>query len=380
MVFKDRNLMFVTCKNAAMSVVLFIVFLIACSCSTARDVKPVTQLAISPDGTEFVFRYQPANGNSLLVRFNRATGDLQPLPQPADKRWFNPAFSADGKWLGVASYPVGPDGQEQSLNSTIDVMRRDGTERRTVVGPDGLTKVRFTFSPDGKKLLFSEGSRGRIRTVNLNIREVDLETLTVSDIAMANFYGVTSLSYLNDRFAYVGYSPHSYLEGKWQAPDKYQPEASDEDKKKWEMLNNSMLFVTGPRPSKLDPYVRFDTVGSRPLPWQQVKEIEGLRVAVQTNRMFVAMRHTDYPQDRSLRHYIRDIYEMYPDKTFRRLTHFNTVQIHGFDVTPDGRYVAVVPDNGDEPERSAACIYLIDLSTGKMTTYEPNFSKLQQRH
>lgn len=135
-----------------------------------------------------------------------------------------------------------------------------------------------------------------------------------------------------------------------------------------------MMYVTDAHPETLTPYVSFASSQSVNA-GQQEKEIEELRVAPKTNQMFVAMRHGDYPKDRDLRHYIRDVFEMNGDRTLRRLTFFNTVQFHGFDATPDGRYVAVVPDNRDDPERSATAIYRMDTLTGETRIFEPGLAK-----
>lgn len=379
MVFQDRKSVVVTPKNFTISVFLCILFLIVCGCSSARDVKPVTQLAISPDGKELIFRYEPEKGDGKLVRFNTITGALQAVPQPDDEVWCNPTYSTDGKWLAVGVYAVDAQRVVQYSNSRVDVMHADGSERRTVVPQDGLIKSIFKFSPDGKRLLFAEGSKGRLRPSGFTIHEVNLQTLAVSPIAMANFYQLSSLDYLNNQFAFAGYAPRSYLDSASPVPDKYIPTASEDKKNQWAMERNSMMYVTDEQPRKLAPYVTFETGDSIPA-WSQNEQIEALRVAAKDNRVYVAMRHSQYPKDKDLRHFIRDIFEMNPDRTFRRLTFFNTVQFHGFDVTPDGRFVVVVPDNRDDPARSASAIYRIDTTNGETKVFEPDFSKLSTQH
>ncbi|WGG52408.1 TolB family protein [Rugamonas sp. DEMB1] len=378
MVFKKRNSMFDRCKDST-TMLIFIVLLAVCACSSARDAKPISQLAISPDGNEFVFRYQPEHRESSLVRFNSSTGAIQILPQPLDEVWSNPTYSVDGKWLAIGVYAVDAQHSVQYTDSRIDVMRTDGSGRRTVVPQDGFVKSIFRFSPDGKRLLFAEGSEGRLRPTGFTIHEVDLETLGISAVVMANFYRLSSLAYFKRQFAYTGYAPLSYLDRQSPVPDKYIPTANVYQKNQWAMQSNTMMYVTDAHPEKLAPYMSFDTRESS-WTWQQEKEIEGLRVASKTNRMFAAMRHEDYPKDRDLRHYIRDIFEINADRTFRRLTFFNTVQFYGFDATPDGRYVAVVPDNRDDPGRSATAIYRIDSINGEAKVFEPDLSKFSMPH
>jgi hypothetical protein len=375
MVFRNRKSMFDRCKDYATTMFIFIVLHVVCGCSSARDAKPISQLAISPDGNEFVFRYQPEHRESSLVRFNSSTGAIQILPQPLNEVWSNPTYSVDGKWLAIGVYAVNAQHSVQYTDSRIDVMRTDGSGRRTVVPQDGLIKSLFRFSPDGKRLLFAEGSEGRLRPTGFTIHEVNLETLGVSAVVMANFYQLSSLAYFNRQFAYVGYAPQSYLDRQSPVPDKYIPTANDDQKTQWAMERNSMMYVTDARPEKLVPYVSFKTRESS-RSWQQNDEIEELSIASKTNRMFVIMRHDDYPKDRDLRHYIRDVFEINANRTFRRLTFFNTVQFYGFDATPDGRYVAVLPDNSDDPGRSATAIYRIDSINGEAKVFEPDLSKL----
>jgi dipeptidyl aminopeptidase/acylaminoacyl peptidase len=379
MIFKNKNSMFDRCKEFAATIFFFIVLIVVCGCSSARDVNSISQLAISPDGNEFFFRYQHENKESSLVRFNSSTGAIQVMLQPVDEIWSNPTYSVDGKWLAIGVYSVNTQRTVQYSVSRIDVMRTDGSERRTVVPQDGLIKSIFRFSPDGKRLLFAEGSEGRLGATRFTIHEIDLETLRISAVVMANFYQLSSLTYLNKQFAYVGIAPLSYRDSQSPVPNKYIPTANSEQKSQWAMQRNSMMYVTDANPEKLVPYVSFE-IRESSNEWEQEKEIEELRIASKTNRMFVAMRHNYYPKDQDIRHYIRDIFEMNSNGTFRRLTFFNTVQFNGFDATPDGRYVAAVPDNSDDPVRSAAAIYRIDSINGEVKVFEPDLSKLAMPH
>lgn len=376
MVFKYRKLVLGNYKSFTIAACFTALFLIVCACSSARDVEPVSQLAISPDGNEFVFRYIPEHGDGTLVRFDTTTGAMQTLPQPANEMWWNPTYSSDGKWLAIAVYAVSAQGTVRYSASRIDVMHPNGSERRTVVPVDGRVKALFKFSPDNRRLLFSEATNEDPRPAGFNVREVDLETQALSTIADANFYQLSSVAYFNHQYAYVGDHPMSYLDSLEPAPDKYSPTASVDQKAKWAMNANSMMYVAEARPKKLRPYVSFETGGSGVRPWEQFNEIEGLCVASITNRSFVTMRHDNYPKDRKVPHLIRDVFEMNSNRTFRRLTFFNTVQFYGFDVTPDGRYVAVVPDGSDDPAVGSGAIYRIDSANGEAKVFKPNFSKL----
>lgn len=258
-------------------------------------------------------------------------------------------------------------------------MRADGTGRRNVVPQNGLVKGIFKFSPDDSKLIFSEATREQPHPTGFNLREVDLKTLVISTIVEANFYQLSSIAYFNKQFAYVGDIPQNYLDSQEPAPEKYIATASVDQKNKWTMSSNSMMYVTDALPEKLTPYVNFGTNGSSRA-WQQNEEIEGLRVASTTNRVFVTMRHNDYPQDRDIHHFIRDVFEMNVNHTFRRLTFLNTVQFYGFDTTPDGRYVAIIPDSSDKPASDSRAIYRIDSANGEVKLFKPDLSKILMPH
>lgn len=357
-------------RTACLSFILS--FAVGCSAATADHA--ITQLAMTPDGAEFVFRHEGADGKSAQVRYDKRSGDISYMSVPANEFWYSPSFSADGQWMAMSVAPM-VDGQPRMERSYIDVMRTDQSGRRTVVGPNDLIKTYHTFSPDAHRLLYAEGRPWRTgKPTSLNVREVSLDTLDVSEILMAGFYNLNSLSYFGDRFAFVGYAPSSYLERRVT-----QPPASDADAVdgvKFEMQTNTMLYVTGPKPKAIAPYIEFPAGPTAPQRWAQRQEVERVRVAQKSNRVFVVLRHTQYPAGQSPGHFVRDIFEMLPDRTLRRLTYFNTVQFFGFDVTPDGRYIAAVPDVADQKRGATACIVVIDTSDASSTCHAPDFSRL----
>lgn len=349
------------------------IFSLALGCSAGTPDLPITQLAMSPDGAQFIFGHQGADGDLAQVRYNRHTGAIGYMPAPANEFWYSPRYSADGRWLAMSVAPV-VDGQPRMERSTIDVMRADQSERRTVVGPNDLVKTLHTFSPDGRRLLYAEGRLGlKGSPTRLNVREMDLDTLDASEILTGGFFQLTSLSYLGDRFAFTGSAPYDFIGGYISEP----PSEADSDKGvKYEMQANTMLYVTGRNPKAIAPYIEFPAGPVAPQRWAQKQEIELVRVAPKADRVFVVLRHNQYPAGQRPAHFIRDIFEMFPDRTFRRLTYFNTVQFFGFDVTPDGRYIAAVPDLSDQKSGSPACIVVLDTSDASSTCHAPDFSRL----
>ena len=313
----------------------------------------IKQVAIAPGGDEIVFRYSPGNKVDRLIRYAVATGAGSTLPQPGDEVWANPVYSSDGQWLAVGVYPdAGP--------TRLDVMRPDGRQRHTVVTAPGNSVIGlFAFSPDGGKLLFSQGRPpdGSRYASHFDILEADIRTGATRTVVKANFYQLSGLAYLDQRYAYVGMAPFAY---------------SGDDV----IAHNSHLFISDALPDQLEPAIRFSNAGSRVLPSQAIREIESLRVSTRSQQMFVALRDDSLPERRQFSHYIRDIYELKPDHSLHRLTRYNSVQFYGFDVTPDGRYLAVIPDQRDVTGAAPTDIYRIDLTSGEQKAYRPDAAGL----
>lgn len=346
-----------------------------CACAPGRDGPAIDRVAIAPDGQHLIMQYRSGKVHRLVYA-DLNTGSMRPIVQPANEYWRWPVLSTDGLWMAVSVCDTDRDGHAQQDTARIDVMRLDGSERRTIVAADGSAHGPFAFSPDGDRMVFAKGHLRESRAaINFDLYEVHLDGRAPALVADASFYQLSSAGYFGDRLYFTGFAPARYLAAA-RPPATYLPEASQADKLRWAMETNSVLYVSERTPDALTPFVTFDNAGDSVLPWQQKLEIESVRVAAHAQRLFAVMRHHEHPQGRTYAHYTRDVFVMQPDRSFRRLTHFNTVHFSGFDVTPDGRYLAVVPT----PERTNAfklpAIHRIDTLSGEEKVFRPDVSSL----
>ena len=122
----------------------------------------VGRLAYAPDGT-IVFARQPADGDPpSLYRFKAADDSAAPLPN-APPQSYDPAFSADGRWLAFAARAEG--------HTDVFAMPAAGGApvRLTNLG----TARAPAFSPDGKLLAFLAIAPG---TNSFDLWVLDLQT------------------------------------------------------------------------------------------------------------------------------------------------------------------------------------------------------------
>lgn len=115
----------------------------------------VVNAALAPDG--------------ITIAFELATGSLYVCnidgSQPLDLgRGERPQWSPDGARL---AYMISVDDGHRILNADIYVMRRDGTGKINVTGTADLLEMNCSWSPDGRRIVYDERSRGGIWVVEL---------------------------------------------------------------------------------------------------------------------------------------------------------------------------------------------------------------------
>lgn len=113
-----------------------------------HDGKRKEDLAWSPDGSQLACSYYHQRGRIGIAMMNAEGGDLRVLtPDPVERA---PGWSLDGKQLVFVH--VTQSGTDGELD--LHQMAADGSDRKPLVG--GKSFENFpSFSPDGKKLLFT---------------------------------------------------------------------------------------------------------------------------------------------------------------------------------------------------------------------------------
>jgi TolB protein len=104
----------------------------------------IGRLAYAPGGGSIVFVYGPVDTDaSRLYRFDRASGVVEPLPG-APETSYDPAFSADGRWLAFAARAEG--------GTDVFALPLAGGAPVRLTSLQGARAP--AFSPDGKLLAF----------------------------------------------------------------------------------------------------------------------------------------------------------------------------------------------------------------------------------
>jgi TolB protein len=124
----------------------------------------------SPDGRELVFSRATGENVADIVIANLESGEERFVT--ADSSLFNgsPVYSPDGKWLAFYA--------DRDSVSTLDIMRGDGSDRRSVVKEGRNWYPRW--SPDGKWLVYVAAVPGA--ETNLDVRAVSIESGEVMPI------------------------------------------------------------------------------------------------------------------------------------------------------------------------------------------------------
>jgi Tol biopolymer transport system component/DNA-binding winged helix-turn-helix (wHTH) protein len=149
-------------------------------------------LQISPDGATLYYSFVPwqEGAPSGIYRVSIAGGTPEKI---ADDIFGRVGISPDGKNVVYNRCP-----RRDDEYCALWISDADGkNERKLVSRAGGLYVGDGTFSPDGKKLAFTNG-QSRNKANEFGIRTLDLETGAESDYTTEKFYVITSLAWLPD--------------------------------------------------------------------------------------------------------------------------------------------------------------------------------------
>jgi TolB protein len=176
-----------------------------------------------------------------------AHGENERPLMPRDASGYNPAFSADGRWICFTS----------ERNGSADIYR---------VHPDGTGLERLTdspafddqcaFSPDGRKLAFVSTRDGG----SANVWLLDLESHRYSNLT-TNAYGNFRPSWSPDGQWIAFTSDRDRPLGR-VGPDRSPPEGSGCCG--WELLQFTALYIVHPDGSRLRRLTRVDQIAGSP--------------------------------------------------------------------------------------------------------------------
>jgi Tol biopolymer transport system component len=111
--------------------------------------------AWSPQGQRIAFSRDPLNGNASLYTINADGSHARRIAGLSDtaSSGFAPSWSPDGTKIAVVN---------QGIDfRRLEVMKADGSNRKTLSIGNGLTPISVIWSPDGRSLAFLEGFGAR---------------------------------------------------------------------------------------------------------------------------------------------------------------------------------------------------------------------------
>ena len=127
-----------------------------------------------PGGKELVFTLLESPVQLRLMKLKLADGSVEPLHPNVTKSEFEPAFSADGRYIAF----VQSRGNLSLALVIRDRMQKSDSEVRPAGGFSGMRSP--AISPDGSRVLYCFPDDGRQQIYSVNLKATDRKLLTNS--------------------------------------------------------------------------------------------------------------------------------------------------------------------------------------------------------
>ncbi len=190
--------------------------------------------AWTPAGDSLLFSASPPRGDyhpdyELESNLQFAAADGSGRPRVIDRPGYGeygPAFSPDGEWIVFTRVNANPD-SATSTDAELMMMRRDGSDARSITaamdrGPNG-----YTVTPDGW-LYFTVNTEGAVPLYRTRLDAVDVQPVVQGP------RGVLSFGVAGGRIAWSEMNPRI-------PSDVYAADAAGTGERRLTMLNDSLL-------------------------------------------------------------------------------------------------------------------------------------------
>jgi Tol biopolymer transport system component len=173
---------------------IFVATLSLIACRSTRPLQPPLSLAVfTPDGLGLVFS-AARDEKCFLYRAEISTGVARRLTGSESSCEFDPAFSADGKWLAFMRAP------KDGLRAALFLADSDGRNERVLV-PDDQDNLGPVFVPHSNQILFLRSAAFEHHSPlvdnnrhKFDLSAVDLTNGQVSGLTHKQLYDINKVS------------------------------------------------------------------------------------------------------------------------------------------------------------------------------------------
>lgn len=162
----------------------------------------------SVDNKTLLLTYCPPRMDCTQALYDVVSGHLSVFQAPEREGWVYGKFSADGKQILLVVTK-----KDDTAVSQIAIVNRDGSGYRVLTSTKGY-KGYPSFSPDGKRILFTKSGRerssGKTRFADFDIYELDIARKLETRLTEFEFFLISGPQYFPDgeHFIFGGEHPN----------------------------------------------------------------------------------------------------------------------------------------------------------------------------